>query len=300
MRRGKNFDCPIIAGNIASVNYDRDGNWKYFSRNKENTEGYAFDIIDLMQILYGLTYYEAFDKLCNMLLITVQEAEWRHSQKRKYANNIAVIQRADSTLATSYTDLHRFIKRHLYLLDEMNRIGLANIVTEDESVEGESVFFSSTRHIAERLAARGISKDHTMVDRLLNMFASLGLIKKVHAEQLPDHLESRATEQITNEKYHYHVNFYVIPPMTSEVLIEANRRAILLKKAGIKATGINVDNVGKILGYEVLKAVYGNDDRRSIIRGIKHIRRENWLDRKTQRHDVDESFDHDPFEDDPF
>ncbi|SHK59668.1 hypothetical protein [Alicyclobacillus tolerans] len=266
--RGKNFDCPLIPENIASVNYDDDGNWKYFSRNREYTVCYTFGIIDLMQLFYDLNYYDAVDKLCEMLLITVEEAQWRYAQKGKYASNLADIRDADTVWTIRYPDLYKYIKRHLYLLEEVNQIGAANILTESESIAGESVFFSSTRHISERLRSRGVSKDHTMVCKLVNMFASLGLVEKVYTDQPP--IDLSLMEKAKTHKFT--VTIYRIPAMTTEVLMEANRRAALLKKAGIKATGITMDNLGKALGAEVVDAVYGDGDRKDIIHGIKRIR----------------------------
>ena len=272
---GQNFPCPIIAGNLASANFDDEGNWEYFSRNKEKTEGYVFGIVDLMQLLYNLNFYEALDKLCEMLLITVEEAQWRRNQRAKYIENIECIRQANSTLATNYPDLYKYIKRHLYLLDEMNRLGIDNLTTEQDAIERESVFFASTRYIKEKLKERGIDKDRAIVTKLLNMFASLGMIQKVLDDQIPDHLKDGARKAIAQKENRYTVTFYRIPGMTPELFMEANRRATLLKQAGIKATGITSDNLGDVLGFEVLNSVYGDDGRKGIIRAIKDIKQEN-------------------------
>lgn len=274
--RGQNFPCPIIAGNLASVNYDEDGNWEYFSRNKEKTEGYVFGIVDIMQLLYDLNFYAALDKLCEMLLIEVEQAQWRQNQQAKYTQNLLLVSEADSHLAILYPDLYKYIKRHLYLLAEMNRLGIVNLMTEQDAFHCESVFFASTRFIQDRLKDHGIDKNRGIITKLLNMFASLGLIQKVFDDQIPEHLKERARKEMGNKEYHYTVSFFCIPDMSHKVLMEANRRTILLNEAGIKATGITVDTMGDVLGLEVLNAVYGNEGRRNIIRAIKHIKQENW------------------------
>ncbi|WP_027416265.1 hypothetical protein [Aneurinibacillus terranovensis] len=268
---GKNFKCPILKSNIASVNFDEHGNWRYFTRNKENTDGYVFDIIDIMQIIYNIHYYKALNKLCEMAKINVKEGEWMNKQKIKYADNIIEIQNVDEEMAMRYPGLFKFIKKHLYLLQEMNAIGLANISTEREAVDNESIFFASSRHIAEKFEEQGIKKDHSTVSRLLNMFTALGLIQKVHQKQVPTHLMEKAKEQIANEEYHFTVTFYRIPEMSSEVLTAAEQRAMKLKKAGIKATGIRIDNIEKALGSVVLQDVFG--DTKGIIKAIKENKR---------------------------
>lgn len=290
VRRRENFQCGIIQGNVASINYDNEGNWRYFTRNKEETEGYVLGIIDLTEIMYNLNYHQALDKLCDMALIHVEEAKWLKSEKSRYTENVRQIQDAEKEMGKEYPKLYSYIKKHLYVLEELNKHGISKITTEEKSVKGMDIFFASTRHIKEQLAERGIKKSYTNINKLINMFVAIGLVTKVHLNQVPERFQeetkkfqkiksSQVVKGYEQERKNCHtITFYQLPAMTAENLSEAQRRVIRLKGEGIKATGVNISSLElkKALGDILYNKLFPKE-KVMIVKGIekaKAIQRE--------------------------
>ena len=253
---GENFKCKIVNGNIASINIDTDGHYKYFSKSIDGKNKIVLDIVDLFEIIYNVNYYKAVNIACKFAKIEVEENTWANMQKIKYADNVAEIENAYEEMAVRYPVLFKYIEKHLYLLEKMNNVGMANIATQKEAIDGESIFFVSTNFIEKDLENTANAKDQTTINRVINMFCSLGLVEKVPTKKVPKHMMARAMQKTENEKYNFTVTFYKIPEMTTEVLLEAERRVVKLKKAKVSALQINTNNLEKILGKRVFKSVY--------------------------------------------
>lgn len=271
---GKNFPCGVIPGNVANINCDKEGVWRYFTRDKSSSIRYVFDAIDMVEIVHNVGYYEALKLLCEWTKIEVEGEKWIINQHVKYSRNNGKIHNADEDMAVRYPILYKYIRRHLYVLKELNVIGSANLLTEDDSVEGEAVFFTASRYMADKLEKQGIKKSHTNINKLINMFTVLGLIKKIPIEKVPEKLKGKARGfervkardvvkyNIDGNKNCHTISFFCIPLMTTEFLMEAQRRAMLLKQAKIKATGVQVtdENLKQILGEKIYYSTIGNNE----------------------------------------
>ncbi len=259
--KSKYFDCQIINGNIASINVDKEGHYRYFTKVKGANIGKVLDLIDLIQIINNIGYYEAVRIICVIADINVIEGEWTNLERQKYADNIDKIQNADILISQGFPKLYKYIYKYAYLLEELNQIAMGLIGSQKESIDGECIFFTSSRYIEKCLIEKGIKKDHTTIDRLINMFAALGIIKKIPSTQLPKHLLNRAVEaKNSNPGYKHIATFYIIPKINHELLTEAQKRVTKLINAGIAPTKINSkeDNIRKVLGLKVYRVVFGD------------------------------------------
>lgn len=281
---GENFKCKIVNGNIASVNRDANGHYKYFLRSRDGKNKIVLDIVDLFEIIYNVNYYKAVNIACKLTKIDVEENTWANMQKIRYVDNIAEIENANDEMAVRYPALFKYIEKHLYLLEKMNNIGIANIATQKEALDGESIFFVSTNFIEKDLENTANAKDQSTINRVLNMFCALGLVEKVPTKKVPKHMISRAMQKTENEKYNFTVTFYKIPEMTTEVLLEAEKRVVKLKKAKVSALQINTNNLEKILGKRVFKAVYQDTVAvTNVIKKTKNKRADEYKERRELR-----------------
>ena len=293
----ENFNCKIIKGNTASVNADKNGIYRYFTRSADNKNKIYCDIITLFQIIYNTNYYTAIDKLCKLANIEVAESNWADAQKIKYADNIAIIKNAEEKMADFYPVLYKYIKKHLYLLEQINRVGITNIATQKEAIRNESVFFVSTKFLEQQLKNTENAKNQSTLNRAINMFCSLGFIEKVSEKDVPRHLIKIAKEKATKEDSHFLVSFYKIPSMDTALLIEAEKRVVKLKKAKVSALQINTNNLAEILGKEVFEAVYRNTIfLTNIIKETKDSRKDEYQERrKSNRNNDYDDFSNLPF-----
>lgn len=259
VQNGKNFKCKIIKGNLASVNCNKDG-YRYFSKNNSITEEkeiIPLDIIDLYEIIHNVSYYKALAELCKLFKIKVEEGEWIMNQKIKYVDNLAEIENAKEEMRLRYPSLYKYIKKHLYLLTKMNLVAIKSLCTSKESVSNSSIFFVSSRFLEEDFAEQDITKSHSLLSILINMFCCLGLIEKIPFSKIPQSFKNKATTQ--KEEKRSLVSFYTIPEYTTAILTEAEKRVIKLNKAKISATMINVKNTEKVLGKRIYKKVFEDE-----------------------------------------
>ena len=285
VKRGQNFLCPIMANNLASINYDKEGNWRYFTRDGKSTEGYVLGIIDIVEIVYNLNYFQAVSKLCDMLLINVENDKWFKNQLARYSENKKFICKSELEMSQIYPVLFKYIRRHLYLLEELNTYGANSVTSEEKSVNGADIFFLSSRYLEKRLEVQGIKKSYTNINKLLNMFTVLGLVIKVPLNQVPDRYQketnkflmiksSEVVKDYQLSKKHCHpISFYQIPLMTPELLFEAQRRVFRLKAAGIKATGVIISNkdLKKTIGDNLHDSLF--KEKIAFVKGIEKAKK---------------------------
>jgi hypothetical protein len=124
----------------------------------------------LFQVIYNVNYYSSIDIICKLANIKVAESTWVEEQKAKYLYNIAKIENAKEELGLGYPTLFNYIKKHLYLLKEMNNIGITNILSTKEAIENESTFFVSTKFLEQELNSTENVKNQSTISRILNMF----------------------------------------------------------------------------------------------------------------------------------
>lgn len=284
VENGQNFKCGIIKDNIASINVDINGHYKYFTKSRDGQQYLMFNIIDLFEIIYNVNYYKALNLICVLAKINVEEGGWVNMQKIRYADNIIEIESASEEMAIRYPALYKYIEKHLYLLEKMNCIALKNIATQKESVEDESIFFTSARFIEEELKDTELSKDKSTINRVLNMFCCLGIIEKIPTNKVPKHMMARAKERVSKADYNFTVTFYKIPAMTNEVMLEAEKRVMKLNKAKVSALAINTNNLQDILGKRVFKAVFGDTVE------LTKIIKERKVKKKNEQAEMDETF----------
>jgi hypothetical protein len=281
---GQNFDCVIIPGFTASIGC-QEGIYRYFTRNpqKEVHEQYFFSIIDLFRIIYNINYYKTVMTLCKLAKINVMEEAFVLHQKIKYADNLGIIGEADDEMRARYPVLYKYIHKQFILLKEMQIQGITHLQNEKLSVNNEAIFFASSQYISDLFKEADIKKGKSNVNNVLNMFCALGLLKKVPLNAVPQEYrdkavsraKSKAVDNAQNTGKHieksdkfFAVTFYQVPTYTTQVLIEAEKRAKALMSAGITATNVTTKNLEQALGVDIFRDVFFDTARFTEV--VKH------------------------------
>lgn len=254
---GCDFSCILFKGYWASIN-QQNGYYKYFTKTSDKKTRIVLGLIDIVEIVYDCNFTQAIITTCRMLNIKVHEVDWIIEQVKKYQCNLDLLRNNEYILKMDYSALHKYINKHLYLLVELNRIGLEHILSLNESVGEESVFFVSTRFLQDKLKEKGYIKKLAIITSTINMFCVLGLVNKVQGNMIPDNLRERAVEEKGKKGNNFMVSFYVVPKITEETLEVAEDRANLLKSAKVSATMVSQDTVRKVFGEDVWKTIYNN------------------------------------------
>lgn len=252
--------CVFTEGNKAWIKRDDDGIYRYYSKDAVNNTVFGLNIFDLIEISEGAdigsvdSLNHVRRKLASDLGIVYLERQWEISQEEKYEKNIDIIQQADIKIKGDFPILFNFIKSYLQLLEHLNEWGLKHILEKEQSYTGESVFFHSTTHMEQILG-----RDQTICSRAINMFAVLGLIKKIREEDIPSSL-IRIAQAIRGGRNEFKlVNFYSIPVLNRQVLLEAEKHVKRLDKFGITSMSlISKKKVEQCFSEAFAKKVYVN------------------------------------------
>ena len=207
------------------------GRQRYFLKSNSNLDDYSydvyFDIIEIYEICNKcVNQYSAIKQLCELLNIQIK---YEIEQENKYKNNLQILQE-NKLLKQSYSS---------------------------NSHRGENVFTFSNEFIGDKAVSIG-GKDNKIkygkgtVNPKLTLFCLFGLLHKIPFEELPKKHRHKTFG------YNRKENYYIVPPYTESVLVEAQNRVRKLKEAKVKPTKFTGEKCKIIFGDEIYKSVFGN------------------------------------------
>lgn len=257
--RGDKFECLFFNGNTAWYSKDlKTGYYRYFTMNQEG-KSYGLNFFDMMEVVYGYNFGFALRAITRTLKILYREGEWTMLQDLKYLQNITVVEKANTIIKKDFPVLFKYIKTYLPVLQKLLTIGASNVMSENYAVNGESVFFSSCTFIADFQKDLYKDVDKTKVNRAINVFATLGLIKKEDEAVVPSFLVERARARCGQYAQFNNINFYSIPIFDHLLLKQAEEVVKLLMVNGVTNKKVTRATVEAVLGEEKAIAVYGKE-----------------------------------------
>lgn len=272
------FPCSIIAGNYAWISKTENGHYRYFSKSKE-TNTIGFDLIDLLEIYFGLSTAEAVEKSVKEFNIKFMEDVWAEKQNNKYQSHLQMIHKGRGQIKQQYPVLFDCLEGHFNVLEVMNVIASLNIKKQEFAYEGQNIFFASTSYIANLLG------DYTLstTNKMINLFAVLGLIKKVEEEHVPSQLLQKSKMIAEKRNLGNIISYYIIPAMM-DVLPEAEKRAEILLENHISYSNINRAKIAFVFGEDFARTIYVQEVQKNKIKKselpdtIHHLLEKNFLE----------------------
>jgi len=239
---GKLFNCIFHNDTYPSAIIKNDnGQFKYFCNSPDCAYYHenGLDIIDIICKLKSFSFCEAINYLCKRYNITTK---WIRTQRIKYSNNIDLLSHRE--FFEKYSYLNRVIRSGTKVLAGINEIGFENISFEHFSFDDEHVFFFSNRYLAKK-----IDVSPKLVNKYVNLFCALGLIKKVPESAIPKEFLVRA-KQISKQTNQRQINYYVVFDL-NEVGDRANQVAKDMLDDGYSSI--------KSMSRELLVNLFGED-----------------------------------------
>lgn len=270
-KKNENVIDELLTGNL--IKEPLDGRCYFFPDNKayitqvEETEHYLYcsenkkgetfylNIWDIFNILCPGKYGEVMTNVVRAFGFNTTEEEHKETYRQQYINNIEIIEKqALQSWWLDYPNIYKLIKPALITLLKLNTLGLANVVSYKETINGKPIFFSSNEYLAEFMSI----KKGTVINHI-SMLALLGFIEKVKESKVPKHLSQRAKKEKRNSKKPAMINFYSINIMTPELLKEIEKTATIIVKNGISIKNITLEKLGEVFEKDVADKVYGNN-----------------------------------------
>ncbi|MEK3956048.1 MULTISPECIES: hypothetical protein [unclassified Psychrobacillus] len=220
---GEYFPCLLFPQHFAWVYIDEQGHSRYFTRAKRSKDKMyhtvSLDITDLVELGFGLSNIEACDLISKHLSPDVVKEQWPASGHQHYRELMKCWQK-------SGLRNHKVMKPLIHVLEELIQSGESFLVKSHWSHEGNPVFFASHRYLAER-AGEG----RTTFTKKINTLASLGIIRKVPIDDVPDNLRNLTLHRQSKLGYGFHLSYFSIPSYKETLeLIESNLRKLNLQK----------------------------------------------------------------------
>lgn len=186
-----------------------------------------YNIIDIYSLLANTSRKNAIVELINLLDITVINIDY---EIKKYKNNLEVL----TNEIVNYTKLYKLIKKHIYVLEEIIKIGLIECYFYNEDKQ----FNISSRYLGNRL-----NKSNSTICSIINGFILLGFCNKNLMEN---------KNKVKNEKALYSINIF-----SKELLEEANIIANKMSSSKPKLTisNINYKSIERLFGEEIANSV---------------------------------------------
>lgn len=186
-----------------------------------------YNIIDIYTLLANTSRKNAIVELIDLLDITVINI---NDEIKKYKDNLEIL----TNEIVNYTALYKIIKKHIYVLEEIIKIGLIECYFYNEDKQ----FNLSLRYLGNRL-----NKSNSTICSIINGFILLGFCNK-------NLMENKG--RVKNEKALYSINIF-----SKELLEEANIIAnkMISSKPKLTISNINYKSIKRLFGEEIAKSV---------------------------------------------
>lgn len=235
------YPCILIKENFSWISCDEKGEYRYFSA-KPDGRVFVFDILDLMQINYGMNYKQLMDFFKKGLFINIKN-EFLRAESEKYIDNIekiSQIEKKDSVLKS-------VLKNKEDVYSELNRIGLENLFSKTLSYEKNAIFFASTSYIQKRLDYKYSS---STINKVINMFSTIGLINKIQEQDIPMEFREGNVKKVKN-----FTSYYSIVDL-KENIDYCEKRAKVLHDNNLTYYNLTKKKVLDVFGNDVYEEVY--------------------------------------------
>lgn len=239
---GGRQSCIFTENNIGWISQDKQGYFRYCSKNEKTGKVIGFSLLDIVEIVFGKdfedrlkAYQNARRRIAEILNVRYDEFDFELQQEYKYKNNLQMFNDID-WIKKNFPNLYRLIRSQLYILKWLHTFGMTNILEKRHAIGSDSVIFVSCRQIANDLKQKhNISKSHTTISSAINLFATLNLLHKIPSDQLKskEFFYNLALDiRKFNIEYNF-INFMTIPLYDISLFSSAEKIAKCLIENGI-------------------------------------------------------------------
>ena len=268
-----NFHCIFHNDSQPSASIFRDektGNYMYKCHSESC--GFTGNIVRVTERLTGMRRVETFKYLCKHYNVDIVESEWQKQQKEIMDHNIHIL--SSEWFKDEHPELYKRIKRYIPLLIMMNLLSKQYIGTNTLREVEKNMFSASKKYLSQmakelsgviaenygQLEYTKINSDIKEISKRVDLFAFLGVINKIHINDLPKELYQIAViEREKKLKKGRDVNFqnyYSIPEYDDQLMTSANQRADDFKKNNMSMIGFGREMVTRGIGKEEADKVY--------------------------------------------
>jgi len=264
------ISCPFHRDQVPSASiYQQDG--RYFLKCHSSKCSFkSGTIIQILAKKEKISKTKALLKLMEHYQIKL-DSSWKENTKQILERNLQKIVHSENW-KEQYPDLYRCVAR--VSKDLVSKLEYAQDHLCLQSSDGTGVFFCSLREF-ERLSSKlpyldEKGRQNQRVDR----YCLLGLLHKIHPDQIPWGLWYGLQEVRGKKGYRYWTQVYSVPEYTDDLFQQANSIAKQMKDAGVRMNAISRDLILEVFGKEKALEVYPQSDEEQISEQGQKFRQE--------------------------
>lgn len=222
-------------------------------KNTKSSEKPSFTLINLIQIFYKLSFFEAINYICEKVGITIICKE--NEIKKIVKNNLLLT-------SGEFPEVYKLLDKHYYILELFYNRSI-DLCFNDVRHENNLVFYYPVRKIKTDIfylhnnatAHKRISLSY--ISSIVRVFNLLGLISIIDVKTIA---ESFKYDKATN--LHFDINVYSIPTLNRKTLTRAEKIAKKINDNNLNIAKLNREKYQKALGKKYTNKLFKN----SIIR----------------------------------
>ncbi|MDD4804564.1 MAG: CHC2 zinc finger domain-containing protein [Candidatus Pacebacteria bacterium] len=217
-----------------------------------------YDIISICKKVKKKSFLETITFLCEFFGIEFEYQNWVIKQWGKYYQNANLLDGfVEQGYHKTYPHLYKLLKPRLKYLALLNHYGLAKISSDRYMYENHNLFFFSFRYFSCKYRL-----GYQTLINAVNLFAVLGLIKKIPFGQLPPKVKEKAVREYKQNDKHNSINFYIIPNLYDKLPTADKIAKVLLENKFTISKCMNKIFLINIFGQKFANRIY--PDKRTI------------------------------------
>lgn len=221
--------------------------------NIDNYEKPSFTLINLIQIFYKLSFFEAINYICEKVGITIICKE--NEVKKIVKNNLLLT-------SGEFPEVYKLLDKHYYILELFYNRSI-DLCFNDVRHENNLVFYYPVRKIKTDIfylhhhatAHKRISLSY--ISSIVRVFNLLGLISIIDFQTLSEDFKYNKIDNL-----HFDINAYCIPTLNKKILTRAEKIAKKINDNNLNIAKLNREKYQKVLGKKYTDKLFKN----SIIR----------------------------------
>ncbi|WP_460292805.1 hypothetical protein [Clostridium tertium] len=221
--------------------------------NIDNYEKPSFTLINLIQIFYKLSFFEAINYICEKVGITILCKE--NEVKKITRNNLLLT-------SGEFPEVCKLLDKYYYILELFYNRSI-DLCFNDVRHENNLVFYYPVRKIKTDIfylhhhatAHKRISLSY--ISSIVRVFNLLGLISIIDVEVLSEDFKYNKIDSS-----HFDINAYYIPTLNRKILARAEKIAQKINDNNLNIAKLNREKYQKVLGKKYTDKLFKN----SIIR----------------------------------
>lgn len=262
--------CPFHKDDTPSASiYQQDGKY-YLKCHSSNCSFRSGTIIQVVAKKEKIPKSKALLKLMEHYQIQL-DSSWKDKTKGILERNIQRILHAEDW-KEQYPDLYRCVAR--IKMDLISKLDYAQDHLGLQSSNGTALFFCSLREFERLSSGLPYLDEKGRQNQRVDRYCLLGLLHKVHPDQIPWGLWRGLQEVSGKRRYRYWTQVYSVPEYTDELFQQANTIAKQLRDAGVRMNAISKDLILEVFGKEKALEIYPQSEEDTISEHGKQFRQE--------------------------